>query len=106
MAQLSRELKQNGADIIDLTLGEPDFPTPEHIRESAHKAIEEGYSKYPPVPGFPDLRQAISDKLLKENNLTYSFKQVVVSTGAKQSIMNALLCLVDPGDEVILPSPF
>ncbi len=106
MAKLSRELKAKGVDIIDLSLGEPDFDTPEHIRESAIKAIETGYSHYTPVSGYLDVREAISKKFADENNLHFQPDQIVVSTGAKQSIMNIVLCLVNPGDEVILPAPY
>jgi len=106
MAKLSRELRSKGHDIIDLSLGEPDFPTPLHIREAAKKAIDDGFTKYPPVAGYLDLRQAISEKFKKENDLDFSPEQIVVSTGAKQSIANTMLVLVDPGDEVILPSPY
>jgi len=106
MAKLSRELRAKGHDIIDMSLGEPDFQTPAHIREAAKKAIDDGYTKYPPVSGYLDLRQAISDKFKRENNLTFSPDQIVVSTGAKQSIANVMMALVDPGDEVILPSPY
>ena len=106
MAKLSRELRSKGFDIIDLSLGEPDFQTPSHICEAAKKAIDEGYTKYPPVAGFLDLRQAISEKFKRENNLTFSPEQIIVSTGAKQSIANVMMVLLDPGDEVILLSPY
>lgn len=106
MAKLSRELRSKGFDIIDLSLGEPDFQTPVHICEAAKKAIDEGYTKYPPVAGFLDLRQAISEKFKRENNLTFSPEQIIVSTGAKQSIANVMMVLLDPGDEVILLSPY
>lgn len=106
MAALATELKEQGKDIISLTLGEPDFNTPEFIKESAKSAIDENFSHYPPVPGYKDLRQAISLKLKKENGLDYPFNQVVVSTGAKQSLMNVVLAIVDPEDEVILPAPY
>jgi aspartate aminotransferase len=106
MAKLSRELRSKGFDIIDLSLGEPDFQTPAHICEAAKKAIDEGYTKYPPVAGFLDLRQAISEKFKRENNLTFSPEQIIVSTGAKQSIANVMMVLLDPGDEVILLSPY
>src|SRR5262245_34589484 len=106
MAKLSRELRSKGHDILDLSLGEPDCPTPVHIREAAKKAIDEGYTKYPPVAGYLDLREAISQKFKKENNLSFSPDQIIVSTGAKQSIANVMLVLVDPGDEVILPAPY
>jgi len=106
MAKLSRELQDQGHDIISLSLGEPDFITPDDIRESAKKAIDEGFTKYSPIAGFIDLRQAISDKFKNENNLEFSPDQIVVSTGAKQSIANVVLSLVNPGDEVIVPAPY
>jgi aspartate aminotransferase len=106
MAKLSRELQEQGHDIISLSLGEPDFITPENIRESAKKAIDEGFTKYPPIAGFADLRQAISDKFRRENELMFAPDEIVVSTGAKQSIANIILCLVNPGDEVLLPVPY
>jgi len=106
MAQLSRELKRQGKDIIDLSLGEPDFTTPLHIREAAKKAIDDGYTHYTPVAGYLDVREAISRKFKRDNNLDYSPDEIVISTGAKQSIINAVLCLVNPGEEVILPKPF
>lgn len=106
MAQLTRELKSQGRDIIDLSLGEPDFETPLHIREAAKKAIDDGFTHYTPVAGYLDVRKAISEKFLRENNLQYTPEQIVISSGAKQSIINAVLCLVNPGDEVILPTPF
>lgn len=106
MAKLSRELKAQGLDIIDLSLGEPDFRTPQHIIEAAEKAMEEGYTKYPPVAGFLELRQAICTKLKRDNDLDYQPEQVMVSTGAKQSLANAILCLINPGDEAIIPTPY
>lgn len=106
MAKLSRELKAQGKDIIDLSLGEPDFKTPKHIIEAAIQAMYDGYTKYPPVAGFPDLRQAIVDKLKRENNLSYNINEVMVSTGAKQCIYNAVMSIVNDGDEVLIPSPF
>lgn len=106
MARISRELREQGHDIISLSLGEPDFITPTYIRESAKKAIDDGYTHYPPISGYMDLRQAICDKLKRENNLTYTPDQIVVSTGAKQCIANAVLCTINPGDEVIVPSPY
>ena len=107
MAAKARELKQQGIDVISLSLGEPDFKTPKHISEGAKKAIDEGkYFAYPPVNGYLDLRQAISEKFKKENNLDYSPDQIVVSNGAKQSIANVFLAILDPGDEVIVFSPF
>ncbi|MDQ3049791.1 MAG: pyridoxal phosphate-dependent aminotransferase [Bacteroidota bacterium] len=106
MAKLSRDLQDQGYDIISLSLGEPDFITPEGIRESAKKAIDDGFTKYSPIAGFADLRQAISAKFKNENNLDYAPDQIVVSTGAKQSIANAVLSLVNPGEEVIVPAPY
>lgn len=106
MAKLSRELKAQGRDIIDLSLGEPDFSTPQHIIEAAIEAMRQGYTKYPPVAGFPELRKAIAEKFLRDNALTYSPDEVMVCTGAKQCIANAMLSIVNPGDEVIIPSPF
>lgn len=107
MAAKARELKQQGIDVISLSLGEPDFKTPKHIQEGAKAAIDEGkYFAYPPVNGYLDLREAISAKFKKENNLDYSADQIVVSNGAKQSIANVFLAMLDPGDEVIVFSPF
>lgn len=106
MAQLSRELKSQGKDIIDLSLGEPDFDTPDYIRASAKKAIDEGFSHYTPVAGYLDVREAVCAKFKRDNGLHYTPDQIVLSTGAKQSIINAVLSLVDPGDEVILPAPY
>lgn len=106
MAKLGRELRAQGIDITDLSLGEPDFDTPDHIKLAAKKAIDENYSHYTPVAGYPDLRQAICDKLKRDNGLDYTPDQVVVSTGAKQSIANTVLSIVDAGDEVIIPTPY
>lgn len=106
MAKLSRELKAQGIDIVDLSIGEPDFDTPEHIREAAKKAIDEGYTHYTPVAGYADLKQAVAHKLQRDNALEYTPEQIVVSTGAKQSIANAVLSIVNPGDEVIIPTPY
>lgn len=103
---MSRELKAKGINIVDLSLGEPDFRTPEFICTAATKAMDDGFTKYSPVAGFPDLEEAISIKLKRDNNLDYAPNQIIVSTGAKQSLANAVLCLVDPGDEVIIPTPF
>lgn len=105
MSQKSNELKAKGIDVINLSVGEPDFNTPEQIKEAAKKAIDDNYSFYTPVGGYLTLRQAISDKLKKENNLDYPPSQIVCSNGAKQSVCNALMCIVDPGDEVIIPTP-
>jgi len=106
MAKLGRELSAKGIDVINLSFGEPDFFTPEFVKEAAKKAIDDNYSYYTPVSGYPELRKAAAEKLLRENGLSYSFDQIVVSTGAKQSLANAVLCLVDPGDEVIVPTPY
>jgi len=107
MAQKARELKAQGADVISLSLGEPDFKTPDHVCQAAKEAIDTGkYFSYTPVPGYQDLREAIVDKLKRENQLTYTTNQIVVSTGAKQSIANTFLCLLNPGDEVIVYAPY
>lgn len=106
MARKSRELKAKGIDIISLSLGEPDFNTPDFIKEAAVKAIHDNYTKYPPVNGYQDLREAIAAKFSRDNGLNYTADNIVVSTGAKQSIINAVMSLVDEGDEVILPTPF
>lgn len=106
MAKMSRELKAQGHHVIDLSLGEPDFDTPLYIKEAAKLAIDQGYTKYTPVPGYPELRHAIVQKFKNENNLDYTAEQIVVSTGAKQSIANVVLSLVNPGDEVLLPAPY
>lgn len=103
---MSRDLRAKGIDVIDLSLGEPDFDTPAHIKEAAKKALDEGYTHYTPVPGLVELREAISNKFHRDNNLTYQPDQIVVSTGAKQSLANVLLCLLNPGDEVIIPAPY
>ncbi len=106
MSQKSREYKAQGKDVISLSLGEPDFHTPDFIKAAAIKGMEENYTTYTPVPGYLDLRQAISRKFKRDNNLDYAPDQIVVSTGAKQSIANAVLSLVNPGDEVIVPAPY
>ena len=106
MAKLGRELTAKGIDVINLSFGEPDFFTPEHVKEAAKKAIDENYSYYTPVSGYPELRKAVVEKLKNENGLDYTFDQIVVSTGAKQSLANAVMCLVDPGQEVIVPTPY
>ena len=106
MAKLGRELSAKGIDVINLSFGEPDFFTPEAVKAAAKKAIDENYSYYTPVSGYPDLRKAVADKLKRENDLDYTFDQIVVSTGAKQSLSNAILCLINPGDEVIVPTPY
>jgi aspartate aminotransferase len=106
MAQKSRELKEQGIDVISLSLGEPDFNTPDDIKEAAKKAIDDNYSFYPPVPGYGDLRQAISNKFREENGLNYSPDQIIVSAGGKHTLINILISVVDPGDEVILLAPY
>jgi aspartate aminotransferase len=106
MAKLGRELRAKGIDIVDLSLGEPDFDTPDHIKAAANKAIEENYSHYSPVAGYPDLRKAIADKLKRDNGLDYAPENILTSTGAKQSIANIVLSVVDIGDEVIIPTPY
>ena len=106
MAKMGRELRAKGFDVIDLSLGEPDFDTPEHIKEATKKAVEENWSHYPPVAGYPELREAICTKLKRDNNLDYKAENILVSTGAKQSIANLIMALVDTGDEVIIPTPY
>ena len=106
MAKLGRELRAKGADVIDLSLGEPDFDTPQHIKEAAKKAIDDNFSHYTPVAGYLDLREAVCAKLKRDNNLDYKAENIVVSTGAKQSLANVILSIVDEGDEVIIPAPF
>ena len=106
MSQKSAELKAKGCDVINLSVGEPDFYTPDNIKQAAKKAIDENYSFYTPVPGYPALRKAIVEKLKRENNLDYTVDQIVCSNGAKQSVCNTILCLINPGDEVIIPAPF
>ena len=106
MAQKSRELKAKGIDVISLSLGEPDFNTPDYIKTAAKKAIDDNYSKYPPVPGYNDLREAISRKFKQENGINYAPEQIVVSAGGKHSLINVILSIVNPGDEVILLAPY
>jgi len=106
MAKLGRELRAKGIDVIDLSLGEPDFDTPQHIKDAAVKAIHDNWSHYTPVPGFLDLREAVCTKLKRDNNLDYKPENIVVSTGAKQSLANAILALVDENDEVLIPTPY
>lgn len=106
MARKSRELKEQGVDIINLSLGEPDFDTPDNVKEACKKALDNGDTKYTPVSGSKALREAICRKLKRENNLDYTFDQIVVSNGAKQAISNACMALLDPGDEMLVPSPF
>lgn len=106
MAKLGRELRAQGIDVIDLSLGEPDFDTPKHVKDAAIKAIEDNWSHYTPVPGFLDLREAVVTKLKRDNQLEYEPIQIVASTGAKQSLANAILAITDDGDEVIIPTPY
>ena len=106
MAKLGRELRAKGVDVIDLSLGEPDFDTPQHIKDAAIKAINDNWSHYTPVPGFLDLREAICTKLKRDNNLDYKPANIVTSTGAKQSLANVILALVDDNEEVIIPTPY
>jgi len=106
MARKSRELKAQGIDVISLSLGEPDFNTPDFIKESAKEGIDQNYSKYMAVNGYEDLRSAICDKFKRDNDISYNINQIVVSTGAKQSIANVALSLINPGDEVIIPAPY
>lgn len=106
MAQKSIELKEQGIDVINLSVGEPDFNTPDHIKEAAKDAIDKNFSRYSPVPGYLSLREAISKKLLKENNMTYAPEQISCSNGAKQAVCNVILSIVNPGDEVIIPAPY
>jgi len=106
MAKLGRELRAKGMDITDLSLGEPDFDTPEHIKAAAKKAIDDNWSHYPPVAGYLDLREAICEKFKRDNQLYYAPENIIVSTGAKQSLANAILSIVDTDDEVLIPTPF
>ena len=105
MSQKSQELKAQGVDVINLSVGEPDFPTPAHIKDAAKKAIDENFSFYTPVPGYMSLRKAISKKLKDENGIDFAPEQIVVSNGAKQSLCNVILSVINPGDEVIIPTP-
>ncbi|MCS3553904.1 MULTISPECIES: pyridoxal phosphate-dependent aminotransferase [Sphingobacterium] len=106
MTKLGRELASKGVNVISLSVGEPDFNTPDHVKEAAKIALDENWTRYSPVPGYPELRQAIVNKLKIENNLDYDISQIVVSTGAKQSLSNVILTLVNPGDEVVIPTPY
>jgi len=106
MAKLGRELRAKGIDVIDLSLGEPDFDTPDHIKQAAKKAVDDNYSHYTPVAGYLDLREAVCAKLKRDNNLDYKPENIVVSTGAKQSLANAILAVVDDNEEVIIPTPY
>ena len=105
MSQKSNELRAQGVDVINLSVGEPDFDTPEHIKEAAKRAIDDNFTHYPPVPGYMELRKAISRKLQEENGVTFAPEQVVVSAGAKHSLSNVIYALINPGDEVIIPTP-
>ena len=106
MSQKSSEMKGRGIDVINMSVGEPDFNTPDHIKEAAKLAIDHNYSRYSPVPGYPELRKAIVEKLKNENGLDYTMNEVMASNGAKQSVCNAVMALVNPGDEVIIPTPY
>lgn len=106
MSQKSGEMKAQGIDVINMSVGEPDFNTPDHIKEAAKKAIDENYSRYSPVPGYNELRKAIVEKLKKENGLEYSTNEILVSNGAKQSVCNTVMALVNDGEEVIIPAPY
>ena len=106
MSQKSSEMKAQGIDVINMSVGEPDFNTPDHIKEAAKKAIDENYSRYSPVPGYPDLRKAIGAKLQNENGLEYGLNEILVSNGAKQSVCNTVMALCNDGDEVIIPAPY
>ncbi len=105
MSQKSSELRAQGIDVINLSVGEPDFNTPAHIKEAARRAIDENFSFYSPVPGFMSLREAIAAKLSRENGLNFSPAQIVVGNGAKQALCNVILATVNPGDEVVIPTP-
>ena len=106
MAKLGRELRAKGVDVIDLSLGEPDFDTPEHIKEALKKAVDDNYSHYTPVAGYPDLREAVCTKLKRDNNLDYKPENILVSTGAKQSLANVVMAILSKGDEVVIPTPY
>ena len=106
MSQKSSEMKAQGIDVINMSVGEPDFNTPDHIKAAAKKAVDDNYSRYSPVPGYPDLRKAISTKLKNENGLDYSPSEILVSNGAKQSVCNTIMALVNEGEEVIIPAPY
>ena len=106
MSQKSSEMKAQGIDVINMSVGEPDFNTPDHIKQAAKLAIDENYSRYSPVPGYPDLRQAIARKLERENHLSYTPAEILLSNGAKQSVCNTVMALVNPSEEVIIPAPY
>ena len=105
MSQKSNELKAQGVDVINLSVGEPDFHTPDHIKEAAKAAIDDNFTFYTPVPGYLSLRKAICEKLRRENGIEFAPEQIIVSNGAKQSLCNCILSLINPGDEVIIPTP-
>ena len=105
MSQKSAELKAQGIDVINLSVGEPDFSTPDHIKDAAKKAIDDNFTFYTPVPGYMSLRKAISQKLKEENGVEFAPEQIVVSGGAKQSLCNVVLSVINPGDEVVIPTP-
>ena len=106
MSQKSSEMKAQGIDVINLSVGEPDFNTPDHIKDAAKRAVDENFSRYSPVPGYPELRKAIVEKLKRENGLDYTTNEILVSNGAKQSVCNTVMALVNPGEEVIIPAPY
>lgn len=106
MSQKSSEMKAQGIDVINMSVGEPDFNTPDHIKNAAKEAVDNNYSRYSPVPGYADLRKAIAAKLKRENNLEYNINEILVSNGAKQSVCNTVMALVNDGDEVIIPTPY
>ena len=106
MSQKSSEMRAQGIDVINMSVGEPDFNTPDHIKEAAKQAVDQNYSRYSPVPGYPELRKAIVKKLKEENGLDYSVNEILVSNGAKQSVCNTVMALVNPGEEVIIPAPY
>ncbi|WP_455991569.1 pyridoxal phosphate-dependent aminotransferase [Prevotella sp.] len=106
MSQRSNEMMAQGINVINMSVGEPDFMTPDHVKEAGKKAIDDNFSKYSPVPGYLSLRKAIANKLKRENNLNYSASEVIVGTGGKQGVCNTILALVNPGDEVIIPAPY
>ena len=106
MSQRSNEMKAQGINVINMSVGEPDFMTPDHVKEAGKRAIDDNFSKYSPVPGYLSLRKAIANKLKRENNLSYSASEVIVGTGGKQGVCNTILALVNPGDEVIIPAPY
>ena len=106
MSQKSAEMKAQGIDVINMSVGEPDFNTPDHIKEAAKESVDQNFSRYSPVPGYPELRKAIVKKLKEENGLDYQMSEILVSNGAKQSVCNTVMALVNPGDEVIIPAPY